>query len=442
MCFSNSKIAIKMTTATTHLICLNEINFDLVKHYCSHGKLKNFSRILDMPFQYRTQSESEYHLLEPWIQWVTVHTGLDYKDHGIFRLGDIVERNDLEQVWEYLESCGKTVGAISPFNTDNRLNNAAFFAPDPWTQTSASGSWLLRRLSRTISLAVNENATGRMGLLDGITLILAILTYSPIAEYTKYFSLIAKIKKPGTKAMILDQLLCHVYTNLCRKTKPDFASLFLNSGAHIQHHYMFNSTGYSGGNANPDWYCESTEDPLERILEIYDHLLGEILSSKDKFIIATGLHQVPHETNTYYWRLKGHAAFLAQLGVTNYKAVIPRMSRDFLIEFHSAEECEAAVQIVENVRMCGTDIMIFSIDNRGDSLFVELVYPHDIGDADSVEIVGQNTVIHKMRDHVSFVAIKNGEHNGKGYVLSSFDLNKTDLFPLRDLRDVIVDSVV
>ena len=36
-----------------------------------------------------TQSEDNYELLEPWIQWL-IHffTGLKAKDHNIFRLGD------------------------------------------------------------------------------------------------------------------------------------------------------------------------------------------------------------------------------------------------------------------------------------------------------------------------------------------------------------------
>ena len=35
------------------------------------------------------------------------------------------------------------------------------------------------------------------------------------------------------------------------KIQPDFSNLFLNSGAHIQHHYLFNSKAYVGDIKNP-----------------------------------------------------------------------------------------------------------------------------------------------------------------------------------------------
>lgn len=427
---------------STYLICLNEINFELVKHYCSLGKLESFSEILNSGYAYRTQSESEYELLEPWIQWVTVHTGLDYKEHGVFRLGDIVGRSDLVQLFEYLESKDKSIGAVSPFNAENRLANPAFFVPDPWTQTTPSGSRLLKRLSKTVSLAVNENASGGVGISDAITLAAAIIYYSPVRQYSKYLAMLARIRKPGTKALILDQLLCHVFLKLCKTKNPDFATLFLNSGAHIQHHYMFNSSGYTGPNKNPDWYCDAANDPLEDILTIYDDLIGKLISTNKKVILATGLHQVPHEVSTYYWRLKDHASFLNALGIDNLKAVVPRMSRDFLIEFYSEEECTRAAQTLDKARITSNDQSVFSIDNRGSSLFVELIYPNDITQNDSVGIVDQNLVIQQFRTHVSFVAIKNGEHNGEGYVLSNFDLEKNEVFPLRELRDVITNAVI
>ncbi|WP_204315871.1 hypothetical protein, partial [Enterobacter hormaechei] len=81
----------------------------------------------------RTTSEQDYDNLEPWIQWVTAHTGLDYGEHGIFRLGDIVE-HDLPQIWDDLEQKGLNVGAISPMNARQRMRAPAFFLPDPWTK--------------------------------------------------------------------------------------------------------------------------------------------------------------------------------------------------------------------------------------------------------------------------------------------------------------------
>ena len=90
--------------------------------------------LISLKGTYKTISEKKYNLLEPWIQWVTVYTGLSYNKHKIFRLGDIVHRKDLNQLFEKLENKSLKIGAISPFNVDNRLESPSFFVPDPWTK--------------------------------------------------------------------------------------------------------------------------------------------------------------------------------------------------------------------------------------------------------------------------------------------------------------------
>ena len=80
------------------LLGLNELNFEYIASYCKKGYLPTFNRLINDYGYTQTTSESEYKLLEPWIQWVTVHTGQTYNEHKVFRLGDIVDRKDLVQI--------------------------------------------------------------------------------------------------------------------------------------------------------------------------------------------------------------------------------------------------------------------------------------------------------------------------------------------------------
>ena len=66
---------------------LNEINFDLVKKYSLNYTFKVFNEDFFKKLK-KTKSEDEYNLLEPWIQWVSIHTGLTAREHKIYRLGD------------------------------------------------------------------------------------------------------------------------------------------------------------------------------------------------------------------------------------------------------------------------------------------------------------------------------------------------------------------
>jgi hypothetical protein len=80
------------------LVELNEVNFEFVEHYTHRGELPVFARLIDAHGYARTRSEDVHEQIEPWIQWVTVHTGKGYAEHKVFRLGD-GPRSRLEQSW-------------------------------------------------------------------------------------------------------------------------------------------------------------------------------------------------------------------------------------------------------------------------------------------------------------------------------------------------------
>ena len=427
----------------TIILGLNEIKFDYVKAYIKRGELNFFSQLLENHALVKTQSESEYHLLEPWIQWVTVNTGLSYSEHEIFRLGDIVHRQDIKQIFEELEDHDKSVGAVSPFNAENRLKNASFFIPDPWTETSVSGSAFLGSLYFVIKKAVNSNAQKNLNLMDGLVLFTAILKYSKIKSFKHYLKLLLSSNKPGNKAAILDSLLADVFIHLFDKHQPDFSSLFLNAGAHIQHHYMFNSAVYSGDIKNPDTYCSQNIDPLLNILKIYDAIVGRLLDLPDvHLVVATGLSQDPYLKHEYYWRLRNYQEFLAEIGILNSVSIEPRMSRDFLLIADSdlqALECEEKLL---SVVVEGSNKRIFSVDNRGVSLFVELIYDEDILTDTNFVITTNGTKIGNLKEKLVFVAFKNGMHNSTGTVISTENLFEDTEIRLEEIKPKIVDYVL
>lgn len=422
----------------TILLGLNELNFDYIKFYIKKGLLPNFKKLFDLQPPIESISENEYKLLEPWVQWVTVHTGRTFDEHKVFRLGDIVNNPQLLQIFEELETEGLSIGAVSPFNAENRLKNPSFFVPDPWTKTSPSGNWIVIALYQAVHQSVNDNAKSKINLKSMISLGLGLLLYVPISRWFHYVKIVFKLKKPGSKAVILDSILADVHFALWKKHKPDFSNLFLNSGAHIQHHYLFSSEAYQGNLKNPEWYCSKDFDPLIQILSEYDNQIGKLLRLKEvKLIVATGLHQQPHEHLTFYWRLKEHFKFIEMIGIKNFSEISPRMSRDFLVKFNNQIDAQNAEHLLNSFYFSRDDIKIFDVDNRGHSLFVELVYPNDISDNDSIYSIESNFKLEKFKSYLAFVAIKNGEHNGIGYVTSNFELKLKTQIKLTELKTVI-----
>ena len=397
---------------------LNELNMDMVQAYIARGELPQFARLIDRHGLSETTSEEKYELLEPWIQWVTAHTGQKFNQHQIFRLGDIRDQS-VEQIWEALEKEGVSVGAISPMNAENRCKNPAFFVPDPWVQGKVKGPWALRQLYAGMVQAVNDNAQSRLTLLSLMKLMIGIATYARIGSMKEYLRLMGNVirRQSWAKAMILDRLLTDVFIKEFGKTEPAFSSLFLNAAAHIQHHYMFSSAVYDGPFKNPDWYVPPDADPLLDVYRLYDAVVGDVLTMAPsaRLIIATGLHQVPYGHPSFYWRLRDHAAFLSKLQVP-YVSVEPRMSRDFVVTCASVTEAFEAQRRLEQIRSLDA-APLFAVDNRGNDLFVTLIWADDVP-ADFKYLNG-DVVHHNLKSDLAFVAIKNGEHDGVGYVIDT-----------------------
>ncbi len=396
---------------------LNELNFEYVEHYIARGELPNLKRLIAGHGYAHTQSEAVYEHIEPWIQWVSVHTGKTYAEHKVFRLGD-APGSGLEQIWETLEKRGLKVGALSPMNAGNSLVAPAFFVPDPWTAAPVSGSVVLKRLYQAIAQAVNDNAQARITPRSALDLIVGFVVYGRVRNLAHYLRDILRAPNAHwAKALFLDRLLADCFIKLWQKNRPDFSSLFLNAAAHLQHHYLFNSSAYSGPNRNPGWYIPPSADPVLEVCRLYDRLVGDVLTLDPRLrvLIVTGLHQDPVQKPVYYWRLRDHAAFLRKIQC-RFAFVEPRMSRDFVVVCDDVPQATAAQALLASGRDAG-GVPLFEVDNRGTSIFVTLTYPHAIETGFRAQF-GQR-VIGDFSADVVFEAIKNAHHNQAGYLLDT-----------------------
>ncbi len=406
------------------LLELNEVNFDLVRQYIESypSEFPHFSELFKK-YSISTESEIEYSSLEPWIQWVSIHTGLKLAEHNIFRLGDIIN-SPKTQIFEIVETAGYSVGCICPINADNRLKNAAYFLPDPWTNTRSDSSWWSKKMSQAISQVVNDNSSGHISLVNLGYLILGFLRFFRFKYLYLYLAIgYRTLRSKWNKALLLDLLLHDIHLKLLLKEDPDFSTIFFNAGAHIQHHYLLNASDLNKSKKtinrikNPKWYISQHEDPVREVYKLYDFIIGDYLQMKNiELLVATGLSQVKYDVCKYYYRLKNHVDFLSKLGIT-FQKVYPRMTRDFLIEFSSRVEAQLALKKLESLFICETGIQLFGkIDDRGLSLFVTLSYPNEILPGSLVKSGKDEFDIYP---HLVFVALKNGKHHCKGYAFFS-----------------------
>lgn len=405
------------------IIQLNELNFDLLERYVSKIDLKNFKKILSLK-RVTTQSEHRYELLEPWIQWYSFYTGKKAEEHGVTRLGDAV-KTPADNFLNDLERRGFSIGCVSPMNLANNFLSPKYFIPDPWTQTLADPSFISTILHKLIVQTVNDNSQGRISMLSVLSLVYAFLFYIPITGKLDLINLAFQaVRKRYMKAVFLDRFLIGIFCALQSKRRADISVLFLNSLAHLQHHYMHNSLALDT-QANPDWLVSKNLDPIQDGLIEMDKCLGVILQLASKtnsnVLFATGLSQVPFTKKKFYYRLKDHHKFLDFFKI-NYCEIFPRMTRDFEVTFSNENDRDLAFAKINKIHI-NEEKAFGEIEKRPNSLFLTLTVDFEIKKQD--QFYDTDRYINAF-EAVAFVALKNGHHCAKGWLIHDFD--ESDIF--------------
>ena len=114
---------------------INEFDF---KYFLKGAKKFNFSEIVNFfknkeKLKTFTEDKVEGFNLDPWVQWVSVHTGKTSKQHKVYRLGQTLDKS-VKQVWDILGDLNYKSTIWGAFNsTIRKKKNIDLFYPDPWS---------------------------------------------------------------------------------------------------------------------------------------------------------------------------------------------------------------------------------------------------------------------------------------------------------------------
>ena len=115
------------------VIHLNEFNLKFLKYGALKYKCKNINRFLKYK-KIKTYSVDKIQdkNLDPWVQSVSINTGLKSKNHKMYNLGQKVPKK-LNQVWDILSKQNIKCAIWGTMNSTYINNkNIKIFFPDPW----------------------------------------------------------------------------------------------------------------------------------------------------------------------------------------------------------------------------------------------------------------------------------------------------------------------
>ncbi len=366
------------------LIEMNELCPDLLRKWMEAGELPNFSRFYRESDVFTTDvdvEDSKY--LEPWIQWYSMHTGVNYDTHGVYHLTDGPKSGE-KDIWGMLRDAGLNVGNFSSMNCGGFEAEGSFYVPDPWVTSERAYPQELQLFQDFVQNQVQEytNPNKVFGPTE-MAKTLAFLTGHGLSTKTIHRIVTQlsseKLKDAGEgwkRVFILDWLCADVFRHYMRKTQPAFATFFSNSIAHCQHAY---------------WRCmepekfdvQPSDDELTRygdaILLAYknsDAILGEMFKLERQgyqLALASALSQQPFLRlegigGQRFYRMHDVESALRDLQIP-YQDVQPVMTHQYMVRFASGTERDAAIESLRALSVDGK--ALFQADpSDEDSLYL------------------------------------------------------------------------
>jgi hypothetical protein len=366
------------------LIEFNELCPPLLEKWMQEGQLPNFKRFYDSAQIFVTESdEVEATYLEPWIQWYSIHTGLAYQEHQVFRLTD-GPKSDHKDLWNILIDHGLAVMNFGSMNSRGFSEPGSLYFPDPWCVSEPAWPPYLKTVQDFVQHYVQDgvNPVKNRDNLDELKALIAmcrnglsIKTISMIVRQLLRERLFGTHER-WQRAILLDWIQFDIFRKHYKKLEPRFATYFSNSTAHYQHAY---------------WRCMESEKfeipPSDEENRIYgkailfgyqnmDRLLEAFFELEDEntlLVLASALSQQPYLKyekvgGHRFYRLKDAGGFIDSLGLAQI-SINPTMTHQYLIRFSSAEDRNAAAMRLRDVRL--EEHEVFQVDfAKNDSLYI------------------------------------------------------------------------
>ncbi len=407
------------------LLEFNELSPPLMNRFIAEGQLPNFARLREEGSTYITDAGEDPPRLNPWIQWVTLHSGKSFAEHEVFHLGDAAKKG-IPMIWDHVCSAGHTAWICGSMNVAVQPGFKGWVLPDPWDATTQSVPAEFDKYMKLVRAYVFEHTSGRRPV-----------TIETIREFATFMlrnglraSTIAKILKQlaserfadtdWRRASILDLLQFDLFRSVYRKHKPLLSTLFFNSTAHYQHAFWRNYQPELFDIKPSEAEQKSKANAILFGYQAMDRLLGDVfeMAGNDAVIaFATALSQQP----CLAWEGSGGKTFykphdfrtlLSFLGIDPAQCrVEPVMSEQFHLRFRDGASAASAKELLDSVTLDGGR-SVFSSRVEGDSVFTGCAIFSDLPGGTCIRTPSQEASFTDIFYQIE--AVKSGMHHRDG----------------------------
>jgi len=361
----------------------NELTPSLVSRFIAFGDLPNFRRLRDRSLVATTDAGEQHPNLEPWIQWVTVHTGLSYAQHGVFNLGDGPKLR-APRIWDMVSAAGKKVWICGSMNAAVQTETInGFVLPDPWAvDIGSKPEGLFAPYLDLVRTYVQEYTTAKPKVTKsafanfGRFMVANGLSVKTVTDTIRQLARERRDQSHWRRAAILDRLQWDIFRSFYRKERPAFSTFFLNSTAHYQHYFWRNMDPADFAMQSDAATQKKYEDAIPFGYRKMDEIIGECLAlagPETSIVLCTALSQQPmldYEDSGGKQIFKPHdqKALFDFAGVDVQYEYAPVMAEQFHLLFANEADAIAAQAKIAALKLAdGTQLMLAK--REGDRIF-------------------------------------------------------------------------
>ncbi len=325
------------------LVELNEVNWRVVDRLLERGGpdyLPNFSRLrAEGAWSEQVAVEKPPHL-DPWVTWVTLHTGVPREVHRATVLEQDASSITAPRLWDYAVEGGRSIGVFGSISAYPPRKVPGFIVPGPFAPGDETYPEDLRPVQTINRLGTRMHGkTGpKVTPLSMAGNLLALLRHGLRLRTVAQIGaqLVRERFKPASawrRVTLQPFMNFDFFAHLYRRYKPDFATWHTNHAAHYMHHYWraWDDTGFP---------APSTEDERRRYGDAVpygyrtcDELLGRFIDLIDEntvLVVASSMGQQPFVSDRYkagkiIVRIRDMDRLLGVLGADGVVETVPTM---------------------------------------------------------------------------------------------------------------------
>jgi hypothetical protein len=409
------------------LLEFNEICPPLLRRWMDQGKLPNFTALYNSSQIFTSIADvSEPEYLEPWIQWYSIHTGLPYDEHKVFYLTD-GPKADHSDIWRRLAGLGKSVMNCGSMNARALAGTGVFYLPDPWCNNEPAWPTEIEVFKTVVAKLVQESTRGvALGVQEWLPFATFLLRHGLAADTVR--AILAQLGSERLshadvkwrRVALADRLQFDLFRHYYRRMRPDFATFFINSTAHLQHAYW--------RHMDPDAFpLKPAKDEIEsygdavlfgyRSMDALLRRFFALAEADTTIILCSALSQQPFlkregRGGQHFYRLRDVPHFLQMLDIAP-GLVEPVMTHQYRLRFADGAAAEKALAVLRRLKL-GAETVLGARLSGTDIHFGCQIYDRLEGDGEIAGVPGRNEPLYFFDLFYAIDAVKSARHHPEG----------------------------